>query len=403
MENSTIKDKIFYWGGVTLISSIIIGGSYYIYKSIINPEENDNNSESDNNSLNNNSFEQKLKEENKINNNIINEENFSNKINSSIFPINKNENEINTNNNDLASSNNIISKYKEIKIEDENKEIENNPINIFSNNKLLLTAFGINIDESKLFNNINNKLTDEGTVRLIIYINFLAEKFYLIDNEQLDNKRRELLIKNNNNKNIIENSSNNIINEKNLEQLNNDQNLEEYLSICNETILCKQRSYQIAAEKILNSLKIKINFQQFEEFLKLIDAKKLEELSIKIMVELNDELFKYDLDYLDINKTREAYIDFLTTYINEAKNIYEQQQKLNNDIQNSNIEESNSMLIFHFMTLKMRMDDQIYLKYKIVDEHLKLLVHKYNLLTDNEINKLQNEFDDMNNKFVNIK
>ena len=39
MEGKSIKEKILYWGGITLISTVIIGGSYYIYQSIFGTEE----------------------------------------------------------------------------------------------------------------------------------------------------------------------------------------------------------------------------------------------------------------------------------------------------------------------------------------------------------------------------
>ena len=48
------------------------------------------------------------------------------------------------------------------------------------------------------------------------------------------------------------------------------------------------------------------------------------------------------------------------------------------------------------------MDDQLYEKYKLKDEHIKLLVKKYNLLDDNEVNQLQNEYDDINKNLVNL-
>ena len=41
MEGKSIKEKILYWGGITLISTVIIGGSYYIYQSIFGSDENE--------------------------------------------------------------------------------------------------------------------------------------------------------------------------------------------------------------------------------------------------------------------------------------------------------------------------------------------------------------------------
>jgi len=416
MENKSIKDKILYWGGITLISSVVLGGSYYIYKSIFGSEKDDNNIDAnDNNSLGNTSFILNDKNNNINNNNILNENNIdsnaSNNIHSSNFSknniIEKNNNIEQSQNNNIFNeeekeipSNNINHNDKENASQDniEKKEINNiidnkpkNNINIFNNNKILLKSFGINIDESKIFNNNNNHITDEGTVRLIIYINYLSQKFFLIDYPTLDQKRRALL--NNANENNNENSENNInSNEKKVQ--------EEYLTLCNETIICKQNSYQMAADRILKSLSKPLNFQEFEEFLKNIEPKKLDELSLQIMTELNDELFKYDLDMMDINKTKEVYIFYLKIYIEQANKIYEQHEKMKNEEENENNEENN-IFIFKFMTLKIQMDDQLYEKYHIEDEHLKLLIKKYNLSIDNEISQLQAQFEEINEKFAN--
>lgn len=387
MESQSIKEKIFYWGGLTLITSVIIGGSYYVYKSIFNSEdENENkNTENDNNFLSN-SFLINNKNEQNINNNInennldnnIDNNNKTNNINSTIFP--------KSINNLLESDNNIINTKKidnEIKEDKENIIKNKNSINIFKDNTIFLKSFGLNIDESKLYNN-NNNLTEEGTVRLIMYINYLSQKIYLIDNPNLDQKRRALL------KNNLKNNNNEII--------KSNDNQEEYLSLCNQTFDFKQKSYQIASEKILKSLKYPINFQQFNEFMKNILPKQLEKISIKLMTELNDELFKYDMNFMDINTSKEAYIFYLKIYIENAKKLYEEQEKMkiNNEDEENEINEANNVLVFQFMILKMQIDDILYEKYHIVEEHLKLLVNKYNLFIDSEISQLQKDFEEFN-------
>jgi len=387
MEGRSIKEKILYWGGITLISTVIIGGSYYIYQSIFGPEEKEKeeNENDENNSINNSI---QLNDSNQIipkNNNIdINSSNNINNINSTIFTKNENLNIGETENNIPYNIKNNINNNlntKLIKDEDvlngENDEKIENNINIFDNDIIFLKSFGINIDESKLLKNSNNKFTDEGIIKLIIYINFLADKLYIIDNPSLDGRRRILLDKKNNNNDLLIN--------------------QEYFSLCNETLISKQNAYQIAADKILTSLKIKLSIDELDEFVKNIEPKKLDELSIKIMTELNPILHKYDLNIMDINKTKEVYIYYLKIFIENAKKIGEQKENINDN------EENNNLFIFHFMSLKMQMDDQLYIKYKILDDHLKLLVNKYNLFSDNEINQLQNEFDEINQKVSNFK
>ena len=372
MESKSIKDKIFYWGGMTLISTVIIGGSYYIYQSIFGSEEKDDNEENEINSLND--LNQNIQNDN--NNIEINSSNNINNINSIIFPKNENNNIGETETNIISNNlnNNLILKDADDPNEENDEKISND-INIFNNDLIFLKSFGLNIDESKIFKNGTNKFQEEGAMIIITYINYLAEKFYILDNPTLDEKRRELLIKKNENNNELL-----------LEQ--------EYLSLCSETLVYKRNVYQIASQKIFNSLKVRITIEELNEFISSLEPKKIEELSIKIILEINSELHKYDLELMDINKTKEAYIYYLKTYIDNTKNVFDQKEKN----ENNNIEEKNAMFVFKFMSLKLQTDDQLYIKYKIVDEHLKLLVHKYNLLNDNEISQLQNEFDDINSK-----
>ena len=377
MEGKSIKEKILYWGGITLISTVIIGGSYYIYQSIFGSGEKEKEENEDNNENNsiNNSFQLNDSNQNiQKNNNIdLNSSNNINNIKSTIITTNENNNiNININNN----INSKLIKDEDILNEENEEKIENN-INIFENNIILLKSFGINIDETKLLKNSNSKITEEGIIRLIMYINYLADKFFVLDNPKLDEKRRALLDKKNNNNELL------------VEQ--------DYLTLCNETLMAKQNAYQIAADKILSSLKIKLSMDELEEFVKNIDPKKLEELTIKIMTELNPTLHKYDMNVMDLNKTKEAYIYYLKIFIESEKKMEEQKENINDN------EEGNNIFIFQYMSLKIKMDDLLYIKYNILDEHLKLLVNKYNLFNDNEINQLQNEFDDINKKVSNFK
>ena len=380
MESKSIKEKIFYWGGMTLISTVILGGSYYIYQSIFGSEEKDDKEENEINSLNDSNQEIQNNNINNINNNIeINSSNNITNINPIIFPKNENNNIGETQTNIISNklNNNLILKEEEDINEENDQNISNN-INIFNNNIIFMKSFGLNIDESKIFKNGTNKFQEDGAMRLIIYINYLAEKFYILDNPTLDEKRREALIKKNENNNELL-----------LEQ--------KYLELCNETLDYKRDIYQIAAQKIINCLKVRIVQDELNKIISSLDPKQIDDISIKIILEINSDLNKYDLDYMDINKTKEAYIYYLKTYIENTKNLFEQKEKNEND----NIEGKGAMLVFKYMSLKLQTDDQLYIKYKIVDEHLKLLVYKYNLFNDNDIIQLQKESDVINRKLEN--
>ena len=396
MENQSIKEKIFYWGRITLISSVIIGGAYYIYKSIFGSDEEEKNIiDIDNDSVGNSSI---LNNKNNINNNnnINNETSLGNSISNNIKSTIFEKQEKNIIENEEENNNIINTKSENIDNQERHDnqipQMSNpkNSINIFnSNNKIFLKSFGINLDESKLFNN-NNRLTEEGTIHLIIIMEYLSKKFYLIDNPTLDQKRRALL-RNINNINKAENNmdENNIIN---IREIN-----EEYLALCSKTLEIQQNTFQMASEKILASLSIKINYQEIEEFLKNNDPKLMEKIQIKLTLELNDEIFKYDLDFMDINKTKEAYIFYLKISIEYLKKVKEQQEKIiiNENQENEMMNEEHSILIFQMMTNKIRMNDILYEKYHIEEEHLKLLVNKYNLFEDDEIIQLKNEWEEI--------
>ena len=108
---------------------------------------------------------------------------------------------------------------------------------------------------------------------------------------------------------------------------------------------------------------------------------------------------------MDINTSKEAYIFYLKIYIENAKKLYEEQEKMkiNNEDEENEINEANNVLVFQFMILKMQIDDILYEKYHIVEEHLKLLVNKYNLFIDSEISQLQKDFEEFNDNMDYVK
>ena len=66
--------------------------------------------------------------------------------------------------------------------------------------------------------------------------------------------------------------------------MNNEQKIqEEYLTLCNQAMGFRQNCYQIAAEKILGSLHIKIIFQEIEDFLKNVEPSQMEKITLKLV------------------------------------------------------------------------------------------------------------------------
>ena len=295
---SDFKDKVLFWGGLTAVSSLIIGGGYYLYKHLTDAGE-----------------EAEEKED---------------------------------------GEEGLLGK---------NKGGEN----IFKlSNKELIKRFGIEIREEEIFDGLN-KLTNEGCIKLITCINYLAERFYQIDNPGLDEQRRNCV-----------------------------DNYEEYLSLCNETFMAKQNEYQIASNKVLDSLGNKISFKELQDFLQNINQKDLETLTVSEMLKQNDRLFNYNLTCLKKEEVKLAYIFYLTNFIEEADKLLNNINSKENKEEN---EEEQKLLMFNFLTLKMQIDDKLYLKYNVIEEQLKLMLYKNELLLDGDIVKLQEKFEKLNEKF----
>ena len=215
------------------------------------------------------------------------------------------------------------------------------------------------IDEKELFD-LDNKLTENGAINLMIKINLLADEYYNKEYSDLDKKRRE-----------------------------NINNLEEYTTLCNETFTHKQTIYQLATNEILNKLTHKITIEQIQNFLQTINPKKLEELTLNYEVELLKIEENNDNNLININTYKEAFIYYVNIFIEEVKNLQDKYKDINIE---ENVQIQN-MLMFEYLIVKIKADDLLYLKYNTTEQKIKIILYKNNCLDDPDIKEAQNKLE----------
>lgn len=215
------------------------------------------------------------------------------------------------------------------------------------------------IDEKELFD-LDNKLTENGAINLMIKINLLADEYYNKEYSDLDKKRRE-----------------------------NINNLEEYTTLCNETFTHKQTIYQLATNEILNKLTHKITIEQIQNFLQTINPKKLEELTLNNEVELLKIEENEDNNLINIKTYKEAFIYYVNIFIEEVKNLQDKYKDINIE---ENVQIQN-MLMFEYLIVKIKADDLLYLKYNTTEQKIKIILYKNNCLDDPDIKEAQNKLE----------
>jgi hypothetical protein len=215
------------------------------------------------------------------------------------------------------------------------------------------------IDEKELFD-LDNKLTENGAINLMIKINLLADEYYNKEYSDLDKKRRE-----------------------------NINNLEEYTTLCNETFTHKQTIYQLATNEILNKLTHKITIEQIQNFLQTINPKKLEELTLNNEVELLKIEENEDNNLINIKTYKEAFIYYVNIFIEEVKNLQDKYKDINIE---ENVQIQN-MLMFEYLIVKIKADDLLYLKYNTTEQKIKIILYKNNCLDDPDIKEAQKKLE----------
>jgi hypothetical protein len=221
--------------------------------------------------------------------------------------------------------------------------------NLFRSEEELSQEQKLELEELKQeVEHTNGMLTTEQAIQIMACINKKAEDILSKIKPDIDERRRAV-----------------INNEK------------QYEKICSELFEAKEGALQTANTIILK------NFGD-------IDKDDLNKVLSEISpYEIEQKAFKYDKPTFygtipDKQKIKEIYIDYgnlLSKYMNEFHTSMDK-MKLN--------ELKQDYLIFRILVLKLKAEDEIYLKYKITENQIKYLLHEYHLLEDSHV-KLVNE------------
>ena len=200
----------------------------------------------------------------------------------------------------------------------------------------------IDINEKEIFNS-SNELKEEGVIKIIIKINHLSDYLYEKQNPNLDEKRRNVIDKE-----------------------------EDYIKLFMDTLAEKKKAYDEAAEMVLNSLSIKINFDLIQQKLSLISPENMEKLTLEY-----DELDEKD-KYLNEEIAKNAFIYY-------ANQMNEQGNKLKEKIEGMGESIDQNQQLMEFLIIKMKIDDLMYIKFQTSMQSVKLFLYKNNLLNDDSI------------------
>ena len=178
----------------------------------------------------------------------------------------------------------------------------------------------IDINENEIFDS-NNQLKDEGVIKIIIKINHLSDYLFEKQNPDLDERRRNVIDKE-----------------------------EEYIKLFADTLAEKKKSYDEAAEMVLNSLTIKINFDLIQQKLNLISPENMEKFTLEF-----DELDEKEKN-LNEETAKNAFIYY-------ANQMNEQGNKLKEKIEALGESIDQNQQLMEFLIIKMKIDDLMYIKY----------------------------------------
>lgn len=195
----------------------------------------------------------------------------------------------------------------------------------------------------------NGEISVDMAIRILAQINKRIDEIIRPTKNEMDDKRRDKIT-----------------------------NYTEYNKLAGEYFALKESAYNKATNQIL---------QQFS-----MDISDLKEIMEEITQhEVEKKIFLYNKpnfnnNYLpDKDKVKEAFIYFGNIFIDEMS-------KFNSDLYKKNLQnESQDVIVFKMLVIKLRIDDYLYLKFKLNENQIRYLIFEYNLLEDKEVKSLNDK------------
>lgn len=194
---------------------------------------------------------------------------------------------------------------------------------------------------------LNGELNMETAIRILAETNKIAEEMHKKNKPDLDEQRR------------------NVVNQP-----------EEYERICQEMFESKEIAYNDAMKKVLNNIENRVTFEDVHNLLSKVSPIELEKQAYKY------EQPEFDGPYPEDEKIKEAYKFYGKEFQNE---IHEFQRIMST---NQFDPGQDSFIFFRLLVHKTKVDDLLYLKYKLTEQQIRYLLHERNLLADPEIKAL---------------
>lgn len=208
--------------------------------------------------------------------------------------------------------------------------------------------------------NYKGRLTQERAIKLMALIHSKTENYILKAKPGIEEERR-----------------------------NNLNNSKEYEKICNSLFELKNEAFRIFTNEIETTYGF--TYDEITKVLDPIDPIILEEKFTSFTIPKFDDKREYNKEFVI-----EAFIYYANRNLEQMKNV----QGLLND--NPSYKSNNEYFIYQLMILKYKADDELYMKYRITENHLKFLLFEYKLHGNKQIQDLLNkisEYEEMFNKY----
>jgi hypothetical protein len=164
-------------------------------------------------------------------------------------------------------------------------------------------------------------------------------------------------------------------------------NPEEYEKLCHEVFEAKEWAYNQSLSKVIGQFG-QISIEEIHKLMQTVPPQEIEKINHKY----EKPNFK-DGDLPDKKLTKDAFIYYGKLFKEEMKEF----QKILSQ-QGQYDPQQDQYFFFRLLTMKMKVDDELFVKYKYTEPQIKFMLYEYNLFEDVEIKRVNEQlmrFDQM--------
>jgi hypothetical protein len=230
--------------------------------------------------------------------------------------------------------------------------------NIFKNNLELSEEHKMQIEEIKEeIEEMKGELAIESAIQIISIITKLSDEIFFKNKSDIHERRRASINKN-----------------------------DEYIKFCKETFKLKEKALKEANRAVLYQFG-NISYDKIQKILRKISPYDLESITYKF----NHPTFEGNVPP-DKNTVKQAFKFYADRFIEEIEIFHSKEGTNSVDLNSSqNINYSNlreNQLIFQLLVIKIKIDDELYIKFKYTEDQIRYLLYEYQLFEDPDVRKL---------------